>query len=59
MVLGLKICQGSEYVREFIKKILHNIDAWQGSEYLSGSEYTRALNSQGLHKIFQYMLPHR
>ena len=34
------------------------IDAWQGSEYSSGSEYTRILNMQGLrnvlNKTFRY-----
>ena len=35
---------------EFIKK-RHIIDAWQGSEYFSDSEYTRILNMVGLHKV--------
>ena len=35
----------------FIKKTLHHIDAWQGFDYSSGSEYTRVLNMPVLHKV--------
>ena len=55
---GFKICQGSEYIKvlnmsRFIKKTLHHIDAWQGSNYSSGSAYTRVLNMPGLHKVLK------
>ena len=55
---GFKICQGSEYIRVlnmsvFIKKTLHHIDAWQGSDYFA---YTRVLN---IHKVLKKMLHHR
>ena len=36
----------------FIKE-RYIIDAWQGSEYCSGSEYTKILNMPGLHKILK------
>ena len=53
---GFKICQGSNYMRVlnmsgFIMKTLHHIDAWQDSDYSSGSAYTRVLNMPGLHKV--------
>ena len=38
------------YMPGFIKK-RYVIDAWQGSEYSFGSEYTRILNMPGLHKV--------
>ena len=61
---GFKICQGSEYIKvlnmsRFIKKTLHHIDAWQGSNYSSGSGYTRVLNMPGLHKVLKKMLHYR
>ena len=61
---GFKIWQGSEYIRVldksgFIKKTLHHIDAWQGTDYSSGSAYTRVLNMPGLHKALKKMLHHR
>ena len=34
----------------FRKKTLH---VWQGSEYSSGSEYTKILNMPGLHKVLK------
>ena len=37
----------------FIKKTLHHLDAWQGSEYSLGSEYIRVLNMQRLHKVLK------
>ena len=37
----------------FIKKPLLDIDAWQGSDYSSGSAYTRVLNMSGLHKVLK------
>ena len=36
----------------FIKE-RYIIDAWKGSEYCSGSEYTKILNMPGLHKILK------
>ena len=50
--LGFKICQGSKCIRilnmsGFIKKTLHHIDAWQSTDYFSGSGYTRVLICQG------------
>ena len=36
----------------FVKKTIH-LDAWQGSEYPSGSEYTKILNMPGLHKVLK------
>ena len=61
---GLRICQGSEYIRVlimsgFIKKTLYHIDAWQGSDYSWGSAYTRVLNMTGLHKLLKKWLHHR
>ena len=61
---SFKICQGSEYIKvlnmsRFIKKTLHHIDVWQGSNYSSGSAYTRVLNMPGLHKVLKKMLHHR
>ena len=61
---SFKICQGSEYIRVlnmsgFIKKTLHNIHIWQGSDYSSGSTYTRVLNMPRLHKVLKKMLHHR
>ena len=55
---GFKICQNSEYIRVlnmpgFIKKTLHNIDAWQSSDYSSGSAYIRDLNIPGLQKVLK------
>ena len=52
---GFKICQSSEYIRVlnisgFIKKTLHHIYALQGTDYFSGSAYTRVLNMPGLYK---------
>ena len=43
----------------FIKKTLHHIDTSQGTDYSSGSSYTRVLNMTGLHKILKKMLLHR
>ena len=40
----------------FIKKTLHHIDAWQGSDYSSVSAYTRVLNLPVLHKVVKKML---
>ena len=62
--LSVKICQGSEYIRVlnmlgFIKKTLHRIDAWQGTDYSSGHVYTRVLNMLRLHKVLKKMLHHR
>ena len=37
----------------FIKKKRYIIDVLQGSEYSSGSEYTRILNMTGLHKVIK------
>ena len=59
----LKIYQGSEYIRflnmsGFIRTTLHHIDAWQGTDYSSGSAYTRVLNVPGLHKVLKKMLHH-
>ena len=61
---GFKICQGSEYIRVLnmsgvIKKTPHHIDAWQCSDYSSGSAYTRVLNILGLHKVLKKMLNQR
>ena len=39
----------------FIKKTLHHIDAWQGTDYSSGSTYTKVLNIPGLHKVLKKM----
>ena len=52
------IWQGSEFIRVlnmpgFIKKTLHHIDAWQSSDYTSGSAYTRDLNIPGLQKVLK------
>ena len=38
-------------VSGFIKETLNHIDAWQGSDYSSGSAYTRVLNMQALQKV--------
>ena len=59
-----KYCHGSEYIRilnmsGFIKKMLHQIDAWQGCDYSSGSAYTKVLNMPGLHKVVKTLLHHR
>ena len=35
------------------------IDTWQGSEYSSGSQYTRILIMPVLHKVLKKMLHHR
>ena len=35
------------------------IDVWQGSEYFSGSEYTRILNMPGLHKVLNKTLHYK
>ena len=43
----------------FIKKTLHHIDAWQGSDYSSGFAYTKVVNIPGLHKVLKKMLHHR
>ena len=43
----------------FIKKMLHHIDARQGSDYFSGSAYTRILNIPGLHKVLKKIRHHR
>ena len=56
-----KICQGFEYIRVlnmsgFIKKILHHIDAWRGTDCSFGSAYTRV---PGLHKVLKKLLHHR
>ena len=53
-----KIFQDSEYIMVlnmsgFIKKTLHHIDAWQGSDYSLGSTYTRVLNMPGLDKVLK------
>ena len=53
---GFKICQGFEYIRVLnmpgcIKKTLHHIDAWQGSNYFWGFAYSSVLNFPGLHKV--------
>ena len=61
---GFKICQGSECIRVLnmsgvVKKTLHHIDAWQGTDYSSGSAYTRVLTMPGLHKVLKKMLHHR
>ena len=61
---GFKICQGFEYIRvlnmsSFIKKTLHHIDAWQGTDYSSGSAYTRVLNMPWFYKALKKMLHHR
>ena len=45
-------CQGS-LRKHYIK------DAWQGSEYSSGFEYTRILNMPMLHKVLKKMLHQR
>ena len=37
----------------FIKKTLHHIDAWQDTDYSSGSAYNRVLNMPGLHKALK------
>ena len=37
----------------FIKKKRYIKDAWQDSEYSSGSEYTRILNMPGLAKTLE------
>ena len=37
----------------FIKKTLPHIDAWQGTDYASGSAYTMVPNMPGLHKILK------
>ena len=55
---SFKICQSSEYMRVlnmsgFVKKTLHHIDAWQGTDYSSGSAYTRVLNLPGLYKVLK------
>ena len=42
----------------FIKKTQHHIDAWQGSDYSSGSVYTRVITMLGLHKVLKKMLHH-
>ena len=52
---GFKKCQGSEHISVqnisgFIKKTLHHVDAWQSTDYSSGSAYTRVLYMPGLHK---------
>ena len=46
------------YARVHSKKhcIIH---LWQGSEYSSGSEYTRILNMLGLYNFYKKMLRHR
>ena len=53
---GSKIFQGSEYIRVlnmsgFIKKTIHHIDAWQGTDYSPGSACTKVLNMPGLRKV--------
>ena len=58
---SFKICHGPEYIRVlnmsgFIKKALYRIDAWQSTDYSSGSAYTRVLNMPGLHKVLKNML---
>ena len=37
----------------FIKKMLHHIDALQGSDYFSGSIYTSVLNIQGYKRFLK------
>ena len=37
----------------FIKNTLHHIDAWQGSDYSSGSAYIRVLNILVLYKVLK------
>ena len=36
-----------------IKKTVHHIDAWQVTEYSSGSAYTWVLNMPGLYKALK------
>ena len=38
---------------EFIKKKTLIEDAWEGSQYPSGFEYTRTLNIPGLRKVLK------
>ena len=38
-------------VSDFIKKTLNHIHAWQGSDYSSGSAYTKVLNLPRLQKV--------
>ena len=50
---GFKIFQSFEYIRVlnmsgFIKKTLYHIDVCHGTDYSSGSAYTRVLNMPGL-----------
>ena len=54
-----QIFHSSEYIRVldmsgFIKKTLHHIHAWQGSDHTSGSVYVRVLNIPGLHKVLKH-----
>ena len=58
------ICLSSKHIgvlnmSAFIKKTLHHIVAWQGTDYSSDSAYTRVLNMLGLHKVLNKMLHHR
>ena len=43
----------------FIEKTLHQIDAWQDSDYSSASTYTRVLNVPGLYKVLKKTLHYR
>ena len=38
-------------VSDFIKKTLNHIDAWPGSDYSSGSAYTKVLDMPGLQEV--------
>ena len=54
---GFEICQDSEYIRVLkcqasLRKPYHR-DAWQSSDYSSGSTYTRILNMPELQKVFK------
>ena len=40
----------------FIKKTLHHIDAWQGTDCSSGSVYTRVLNIPRLCNVLKKTL---
>ena len=37
----------------FIKKTLHHIDTWLGSDYSPGSGYTMVLNMPGLNEVLK------
>ena len=56
----LKKPQGGDQIDSpSLFRVKKTLDPWQGSEYSSGSEYTRILNVPGLHKVFKKMQHYR